>query len=133
MRGGNAFLRAALRMATTEPRRFRGAVRAGYLAPYRNWASRVAIQRFVEDIPLSPRHPSYATLLEIEQALPSLADRPTQFIWGMQDWCFTPAFLERFLEFFPRAAVLRLPNAGHFVVEDAADQVREAVEEFLTR
>ena len=41
-------------------------VRAGYLAPYRDWQSRVAIHRFVQDIPLSPRHPSYAALSEIE-------------------------------------------------------------------
>lgn len=133
VRGANAFLRAALVMATSNPQKFRGAVRQGYLAPYGNWANRVAIQRFVEDIPLSPRHPSYETLVRIEQALPSLADRPTKFIWGMRDWCFTPAFLERFLEFFPQGDVLRLPAAGHFVVEDAAAEVLAAVEAFLQR
>lgn len=131
VRGANAFLRAAFVMATSNPKKFRGAIRQGYLAPYGDWANRLAIQRFVEDIPLSPRHPSYDTLARIEQALLSLADRPTKFIWGMRDWCFTPAFLERFLEFFPRADVLRLPAAGHFVVEDAAEEVLAAVEDFL--
>ena len=33
------------------------------------------------------------TLVEIERGLPTLADRPVQLIWGMRDWCFTPAFL----------------------------------------
>ena len=131
VRGANAFLRAAFWMATSNPKKFQGDIRQGYLAPYGNWANRLAIQRFVEDIPLSPRHPSYNTLAQIEQALPSLAERPTKFIWGMRDWCFTPAFLQRFLEFFPQADVMRLPAAGHFVVEDAAEEVLAAVEDFL--
>ncbi len=133
VRGLNGFLQAAFRMATTRPQWFRGAVRAGYLAPYGNWAERVAIHRFVQDIPLAASHPSYPVLAEIEASLPRLASRPTLLAWGMQDWCFTPAFLERFIEFFPQAEVLRLPGAGHWVVEDAADEVRAAVAAFLER
>ncbi len=133
VRGANGFLRAAFRMATEKPEQFRGAVRAGYLAPYGNWGNRIAIHRFVQDIPLSPRHPSYRTLAEIESRLPSLTSKPTLLAWGMRDWCFTPAFLERFLEFFPQAEVLRLEQAGHFVVEDAAAEVQQAVARFLKR
>ena len=70
-------------------------------------------------------------MLAIEQGLPSLAGRPWQFIWGMRDWCFTPAFLERFLDFFPTAEVHRLAEAGHYVVEDAYEQIGPLVEQFL--
>lgn len=131
VRGGNAFARAALEMATVQPARFTASVRAGYLAPYDSWANRVAIQRFVEDIPLRPSHPSYAKLAEIEAGLPGLAARPALFVWGMRDWCFTPRFLERFLEFFPRAEVLRLDEAGHYVVEDGIEELIPRVERFL--
>ncbi len=120
-------------MAVERHERMTPQVRAGLLAPYDTWAHRQAIQRFVDDIPLSPRHPSYARLLEIEQGLPSLADRPWQFIWGMRDWCFTPAFLARFLDFFPRADVHRIEAAGHYVVEDAYEQIGPLVEEFVSR
>ncbi len=80
---------------------------------------------------MSPRHPSYARLLEIEQALPQLARRPTMFVWGMRDWCFTPAFLDRFLEFFPDAETHRLADAGHYVIEDAHERIIPLVEQFI--
>lgn len=131
VQGLNGFARAALRMAVCKHERMTPAVRAGLLAPYDNWAHRQAIYRFVQDIPMSPAHPSYATLLKIEQGLPSLADRPWSFIWGMRDWCFTPEFLEQYLRIIPQAEVHRLADAGHYVVEDAHERIVPLVEQFL--
>ncbi len=42
-----------------KPERITPAVRAGYLAPYRTWHDRIAVLRFIQDIPLSTSHPSY--------------------------------------------------------------------------
>ncbi len=53
------------------------------------------------------------------------------FIWGLRDWCFTPRFLERFLEFVPSAEVHRLADAGHYVIEDAYERIIPLVEQFL--
>jgi haloalkane dehalogenase len=131
VQGLNAFARAALRMAVCKHERMTPAVRAGLLAPYDSWQDRQALYRFVADIPRSPRHPSYRSLAEIERGLPSLAGCPWMFIWGMRDWCFTPAFLERFLRVFPQAEVHRLADAGHYVVEDAHEQIVPLVEKFL--
>jgi cis-3-alkyl-4-acyloxetan-2-one decarboxylase len=131
VQGGNLFLEAALRMAFEHPEWLTPEVRAGYRAPYDTWAHREAIYRFVEDIPLSPRHPSYAVLKCIESYLGLLRDKPVQLQWGLRDWCFTPWFLERFLEFFPAADVVRHAEAGHWVVEDAREQVITEVERFL--
>ena len=131
VQGLNLFARAALRMAVCRRERITPAVRAGLLAPYDSWRNRTAIYRFVADIPLRPRHPSYQKLVEIETGLPQFRDRPVCLIWGMRDWCFTPHFLDRFLEFFPGATVHRLAGAGHYVVEDAHEQIVPRVEEFL--
>lgn len=131
VRGLNLFARAALVMATEKPERFTAAVRAGYLAPYDSWRHRVAVQRFVEDIPLQESHPSYATLGEVERNLANLAEHPKMFVWGMRDWCFTPKFLDRFLDIFPRAEVHRLQDCGHYVVEDAHERIVPLVERFL--
>jgi haloalkane dehalogenase len=133
VRGLNAFARAALWMAVADRSKLSPAARAGLLAPYDSWAHRVAIQRFVEDIPMSPRHPSYAKLVEIEHGLAALADRPVALVWGMRDWCFTPWFLERFVEFFPQAEVHRLTDVGHYVMEEAPERVVEIVQAFLAR
>mgnify|MGYP006173228859 CR=1 FL=1 len=42
---------------------------AGLLAPYDTWAHRVAVQRFVEDIPMKASHPSWDTLTNVENNL----------------------------------------------------------------
>jgi haloalkane dehalogenase len=76
VRGWNLFARAALRMATNKPERMTAEVRAGLLAPYDSWEHRVAIHRFVKDIPFTRWHPTYRTLARIEQGLSQLADRP---------------------------------------------------------
>ncbi|HTI49392.1 MAG TPA: alpha/beta fold hydrolase [Planctomycetaceae bacterium] len=133
VRGLNLFARAALTMAVCKHERMTEEVCAGYLAPYGSWADRVAILRFVQDIPLAADHPSYAALVELEQALPILASRPMLFIWGERDWCFTPAFLEEFLQRFPRAETLRLPEAGHYVFEDAHEEIVPRIRTFLQK
>jgi cis-3-alkyl-4-acyloxetan-2-one decarboxylase len=133
VRGLNLFSRAALRMAVAHPERLTAAIRRGYLAPYGNWNDRIAVLRFVEDIPLSPDHPSYATLVSIEESLSELNDRPMLLVWGLRDWCFTTEFLDEFLRQFPRAQTLRLPDAGHYVFEDAPDAIIARVKEFLVQ
>lgn len=49
----------------------------------------------------------------------------------MRDWCFTPWFLDRFLEFFPNAEAHRIADAGHWVMEDACEEVIRIVEQFV--
>ena len=65
--------------------------------------------------------------------LSSVADWPIKLIWGMKDWCFRPECLDRFVSHWPDADVNKLDSAGHYVVEDAADEVAQLVSEFLER
>ena len=129
VRGLNAIAAAATFMAVEKS--LPPAVKQGYLRPYDSWRNRVAVQRFVEDIPLAPSHPSYQTLVEIEQSLPSLADKPLLLMWGMRDWCFTPAFLEEFERRFPQAETLPIDDAGHYVFEDASESIMARLKTFL--
>ena len=131
VQGLNLFARTALRMALHRPERLSRAARSGLLAPYDSWRHRTAVYRFVRDIPLKPSHPSYATLTGIEARLNRLGDLPTLLIWGMRDWCFTPHFLDKFCEFFPAARVVRIDDAGHYVVEEAADRILAHLRDFL--
>lgn len=131
IRGLNLFARAALWMAVEKRERMTPDVRAGLLAPYDSWAHRIAIHRFVQDIPATAKHPTWQTLARIEGRLGALRDRPCQLIWGMRDWCFRPSCLERFMEIFPAAHVDRLADAGHYVVEDAFERIIPIVARFL--
>lgn len=131
VRRWNLFARAALRMAVAHPARMTADVRAGLLAPYDTWEHRVAIDRFVRDIPASPRHPTWETLARIERGLPQLAARPCLLVWGMRDWCFRPVCLERLRRSLPYAEVHRLAHASHYVVEDAHEEIVPILERFL--
>ncbi len=131
VRGLNAFARAAITMAVEKSERMTADVRAGLLAPYDSWANRVAVDRFVRDIPFTKSHPTWQTLDQIEQGLPVLGSKPIQLIWGMRDWCFRPECLDRFIGHWPQAEVHRLADCGHYVVEDAHDRIIPLVARFL--
>ena len=129
IRGFNAFAGAATKMAVERP--MDAATRAAFLAPYRDWASRIATLRFVQDIPMRPGHPSWETMQTIEKNLSKLRSKPLLAMWGMQDWCFTPAFLDRWLEHFPDAQVERYADAGHYTLEDAHERILPRMRRFL--
>jgi haloalkane dehalogenase len=131
IQGLNLFSLGALWMATASRKNLAPEVRSGLLAPYDSWAHRLAVYRFIQDIPLSLKHPSYETLFNIEQNLPAFRNRRICLIWGMLDWCFSPDYLKQFLQFFPEADVYRLEKAGHLLLEDAPEEVVDAVENFL--
>lgn len=133
LQGLNLFSLAALRMTLSRKRRLEPAVAAGYLAPYDSWSRRAAVHQFVKDIPLSARHPTWQTLGDIEDRLPELAGLPALLVWGMRDWCFTPECLDRFAAVWPQAEVHRLADAGHWVVEDAPEEVQQLMSNFLVR
>lgn len=125
LQGANLFSRAALRMTLSRQRGLSRETTAGYLAPYNNWANRRAVYEFVADIPKRPTDPSWHTLAGIDERLPELANLPIRLVWGMQDWCFDPACLDRFISHWPEADVVRLKDVGHWVPEDApADSLR---------
>ena len=105
--------------------------RAGLLFPYNSWANRVAVSAFVRDIPLDAAHRSWAALAEVEQGLRHFRDRPAMIVWGGRDFCFNDSFLARWREVLPQAAVHRLADAGHYVLEDARDEVVPRVAAFL--
>jgi pimeloyl-ACP methyl ester carboxylesterase len=133
LRGLNAFARLALPWATCHTERLTPAVRAGYLAPYDSWQNRVAILRFVRDIPLERHHPSRGTLAQIESNLYLLDQHPMLILWGAQDFVFTVEdYLAQWQARFPFAETRLIPDAGHYVVEDAHERIAAWIAEFMT-
>lgn len=133
IQGLNAFPRAALHLAVIEPSRLSARARRGILAPYRSWRQRAGIMGFLRDIPRSPRHPTWQQLQLLESQLARLRSIPTALIWGMRDWCFDSVCLERLHAGLPHAEVTRIEDAGHWVVEDAADECLATMRNFLDR
>lgn len=104
----------------------------GFLAPYLRSEDRLALSRFVEDIPLSPRHPSYELLAETNERLTtSLAGKPMTLVWGLRDFVFNRKVFLDWRGRFPAARALVLREAGHFLLEDEPVRVADHVRGFL--
>jgi haloalkane dehalogenase len=131
VRGLNAFVRGALRYGVVRP--LSPEVRAGYLKPYRSWKDRLAVLRFVQDIPLKPGDPSYDLVREVQDGLHRFAQVPMLICWGAQDFVFDDGFLAEWQRRFPAAEVHRFADAGHLVLEDAGERIVPLVREFLGR
>lgn len=129
VRGMNAFAGAAIHMAVT--RKMAQEVADGFLYPYDSWANRVAVMGFVKDIPLNEYHPSWSELVKVEKGLELLGEKPMLLCWGGRDFCFHDAFYREWQRRFPAAQCYHYPEAGHYLLEDEFDSVREKIADFL--
>lgn len=131
VRGFNAFSRGAVQSCVTRRPMSREVANA-YCAPYDSWANRVAVHRFVQDIPLGPDDRAWETVVDTAERLPVLRDKPMLIGWGERDFVFDDHFLREWLERFPEAEVHRYPDCGHYVLEDAEELTGE-IRDFLQR
>ena len=106
-------------------------LRAAYVYPYDSWSNRIAILRFVQDIPLRQGDPSYDLVSWVQERLHLLGSVPMLILWGMKDFVFDHHFLAEWERRFPTADVHRFPEAGHYLFEDEADSINVLVQQFL--
>jgi pimeloyl-ACP methyl ester carboxylesterase len=128
VRGANGFVLGATKMTTVNP--LSDAAKEGFCYPYQNWHDRIAIHKFVRDIPMSSHHPSWKTLKSVEASLEQWKQVPVQIIWGMHDWCFNPEILQRWEEILPQATVHRMDDAGHYLLEDSGEEIFPLIKSF---
>jgi haloalkane dehalogenase len=58
-----------------------------------------------------------------------LADKPVQLVWGMKDFGFPASkTIPRIRRTFRNAALVELPNANHFIQEDAPEEISQAIQ-----
>ena len=126
IRAFNLFAWPAVFMSVCKP--LRKNIRKGFLFPYQNWNDRIAVARFVKDIPMSSSHPSYNCLLNIEKKLPSLSKKEIGLFWGEGDFCFNKKFFQHWVEIFPKSVQKTFSNAGHYILEDAGEAVFKEIE-----
>ena len=130
VRGANAFCHGTALIGCKRARMPRDLWRA-YVHPYDSWANRIAILRFVQDIPLRPGDPSFDLVTWVQDRLHLLASIPMLILWGMKDFVFDRHFLEEWERRFPAAEVHRFALAGHYLFEDEVDATRDRVQQFL--
>jgi len=127
--GFNLFAYSALFMATEKG--LSKDVKSGLIAPYNSWKNRIATLKFVQDIPLSEKDPSFSLIKHVDENLHKLSDIPMLICWGIHDFVFDLSYLSEWQHRFPNAEVHTFSNADHYVLEDEPDKVTALVEEFL--
>lgn len=130
VRGLNAFSLGAVRSCVTR-RSMPPDVARAYCAPYDSWAHRIAVHRFVQDIPLKPGDRGYELVSQVADNLVTLKDVPMLIGWGDRDFVFDESFLKEWLKRFPDAELHRYSDCGHYILEDAGDELIPLIRAFL--
>lgn len=126
----NAFSRGAAYLCCARKKMPR-ALRDAYCFPYDSRENRIATLRFVQDIPLRKGDEAYRIVSEVQNDLRRLQDKPVLICWGERDFVFDVRFLHEWIKYFPAAQVHRFPDCGHYVLEDAADEIAGLIANFI--
>jgi pimeloyl-ACP methyl ester carboxylesterase len=129
--GFNLFAYSALFMASHKG--LSKEVREGLIAPYNCWRNRLATLKFVQDIPLSEKDPSYELVKKVDENLNQFSNTPMLICWGERDFVFDTEYLDEWKLRFPKAEIYCYSDAGHYVLEDVPDQIVPLIHDFLKR
>jgi haloalkane dehalogenase len=106
-------------------------VRAAYDAPFPTAESKAGALAFPELVPTEPDHPGAAAMNRVRDALRSW-EKPALVVWGAEDAVLPASVAEGFVELIPGAeGPVLVRGAGHFLQEDAPDELADAVLGFL--
>jgi haloalkane dehalogenase len=106
-------------------------VKKGLTAPYNSWKNRIATLKFVQDIPVREKDPSYQLVSDIDNNLHKIKDIPMLICWGKHDFVFDNDYLIEWQRRFPKSKVHTFSSAGHYVLEDAQDRIVDLVGNFF--
>ncbi len=106
-------------------------LRRAYRLPYDSWQNRIATLRFVQDIPLQPGDRNYDLVSNVAASLDKFRDLPMLICWGERDFVFDRHFRAEWERRFPEATVQSFADAGHYILEDAAEEVIPLINAFL--
>jgi haloalkane dehalogenase len=86
-------------------------------------------RRGVAQFPKEIRRSGRWLRLLAERAPGELGDRPMLLFWGHRDRAFgsRPAVRERWMRDFPRAKVIDVPEASHYIQEDAPEELAQQI------
>jgi len=126
IRRHNFFARTMLRQLFGDKHKLSDTAHEHYLLPLAAPEDRTGCLVFPKQITGST-----PWLSRLWENISTLKGKPTLFVWGMKDIAFREKELKRWERTFPEARSLRLPSVGHFVQEEAPDELAEAVNSFL--
>ncbi|MEO3830152.1 alpha/beta hydrolase [Actinomadura sp. B10D3] len=120
----SAMLSRQLRMTVSDPESMNETILRNYLLPHDGVAGRGSF--FTHQV----RHYDSRYTQEISSQLPSLT-MPVRVVWGENDLWQPVSYAERLCRDIPGAQLSIIPEAGHFLPEDAPERLTEQILDFL--
>ncbi|AEW99716.1 alpha/beta fold hydrolase [Streptantibioticus cattleyicolor] len=120
----NTLLTRQLTMTVSDTTLMTGELLHDYLRPHQSPLGRLSF--FEHQV----RHYDSTYTEEIADELPSLR-MPVRILWGERDQWQPVTYAERLRDDIPRADLVVVPDAGHFVMEDAPERVTREIGAFL--
>lgn len=130
VRAFNAFSAGATRIGVKRTK-MSAEVRRAYTAPYNTWKNRIGTLRFIQDIPLKKEDSGYDCFEDLQNHLHLFKNTPVLIAWGLKDIVFDEHVLNRWNDYLPNAEVYRFEDCGHYILEDAQDEVGKLIVDFL--
>jgi len=134
VKGLNLFHRAFLfGSGLARPERMTAEIKKAYLAPHPRWSARTGVLAFPRQIPTGPSGALAPFFRHLENGLArEFRNHPVKIVWAMKDVAFPADTLEEmWLKTFPNATVVKIAEAGHYLQEDAHEQIVPELLAFL--
>ena len=126
----NVFVEGFLPLAIIRKEKITPELLDAYRAPFPDYNSRIPTMA-IQDVPLRKDQPSYPTMQAIQEKL-NVLNVPTCLIWGEDDHVFPPdTILPIWQGLYPHSETHMIPRAGHFLQEDAPEEICEIIKDFL--
>jgi pimeloyl-ACP methyl ester carboxylesterase len=123
--------RFLFKAGTTHPEAFDETIKEAYRTPHSARRSRTPMLVFPREIPFSTDHPVAKSMNSTSEALKAqMSGKPVAIVWGTADVLFGEDVLGQWHQVFPHASVRRLSDSGHFVPEDAPQQLLSDLRDF---
>jgi haloalkane dehalogenase len=97
-----------------------------YLTPFRQPKDRLPTIIFPRQL-----REAKPFLSKVRDGLAKLSQKPALIVWGERDFAFQEPERSRFEDVFPKHTTVLLPNAGHFIQEDAPKQINQAIRKWM--
>jgi pimeloyl-ACP methyl ester carboxylesterase len=102
-----------------------------YTGVFETRDDRAGVMAFPRLIPTNTKHPSAKVLMNETAPFLKAFDGPALIFWGAKDPLFPIGALHAWKERLPQAKVTELPEAKHYIQEDAPDTLLAGIREFL--
>ncbi len=102
-----------------------------YTGVFETHDDRAGVMAFPRLIPTDTKHPSAKILMNETGPFLKTFDGPALIFWGAKDPLFPIGALHAWKKRLPQAQVTELPEAKHYIQEDAPDTLLAGIREFL--